>query len=221
MDCLSATTLDDYLDGRLADGEAAAVQAHAAGCAACQGRLARELGLRESLSRLPAPEPDMRVFEQAMARAAGAEAARWRRRSAGWALAASVVLVVALSAYLPGRAPSEADIPGLSIALHEVREVSLAVESPRRLDDATFKVVLPEGIELAGYPGRREVSWTGSLESGRNLLVLPLRAEAGRGGDVVTSISQLDRTKTFVINMSVTPDARSSATEQTAIRAAT
>jgi len=204
MQCPSESRLDDFLDGRLAGGEAAEVEIHAEGCTACRHRIAGEMRLRQRLRALPMPEPDMRVFEQAIARAAASAAIRRRWTGGGWALAASIALVIAVAGYLPRHGSIDQDgIPGLTIALHEVREVNLAVESPRRLADATFTVVLPPGIEMAGYPGRREITWKGDLEPGKNLLVLPLRAEAGAGGEIVTSITHIDRTKTYVVNLTV------------------
>ncbi len=63
--------------------------------------------------------------------------------------------------------------------------------------------MLPPGIELAGYPGQHEVSWEGRLEAGSNLLVLPIRALAGSGGDIVTRIQHTEREKTFIVRMEV------------------
>jgi len=206
MQCLSESKLDDLLDGRVSGDEAVELKAHAQTCAACGRRLAAEQRLRQQLRALPVPEPDMAIFERAIARAAAAQAARRRWVGGGWALAASIALVIAVAGYLPRFNPVEPEgIPGLTIALHQVQEISLAVESPRRLQDARFSVIVPAGVEVAGHPGQREITWTGSLEAGQNLLVLPLRAEAGTGGDIVTSITHVDRTKIYVLNLKVAP----------------
>jgi hypothetical protein len=209
MTCLSDEVLDDYLDGRLAAAERAQVEMHLDRCRECQGRLADVRDMLDRLHRMPVPEPDMRLFHQAIASARAMDeernAHRRRRwRNAGWALAAGVVLMIVLNAPLPNRGHVGDGVPGLTIALHEVREVSLAIDSPRHLDNAVFSVSLPEGIELAGYPGQREITWTGHLEAGSNLLVLPLKAEAGKGGAIVTSVSHVDHRSTFVLNTIVT-----------------
>lgn len=208
MNCLSVEVIDDYLDGLLGSHERAAVEAHASSCAACQGRIVRERDLREQLRGLPVPPPDMRVFERAIARAAEQERARRSRRgrTVGWALAASVVAAIGVSLQLQNQAPRDQDLPGVTIALHGEHEVDLSVESARRLDGATFTVRLPEGIELSGHPGQREIRWTGDLEPGQNLLALPLRAEAGRGGELVALVTHLERSRVFVLNVQVKPE---------------
>lgn len=206
MNCNDLNRLvDDWLDGDLPADRAAALEAHAAGCAPCAARLARERALLDRLRRLPVPEPDDRWFEQALATAAGHDLQRRRRRwfGIGGALAASLVVVIGLSVQPAPPAPSAPAIPGLSIALHDEHEIRLVVDAHDALDSATFTVVLPPGIELAGYPGQHEVSWEGRLEAGSNLLVLPIRALAGSGGDVVTRIRHTDREKTFVVKAEV------------------
>lgn len=219
MNCTELkNSLDDWLDGDLSPGQAAAVEAHAAGCPACQARLARARDLQARLRRLPAPEPDAALFDRALAAAAAHDLQRRRRTwlGAGGALAASLVLVIGVSASFqtgqlgqPGQPGLEEAIPGLDIALHEERDISLVVESREELDSATFTVVLPPGIELAGYPGVSEISWEGRLKPGKNLLVLPVRAQAGGGGNVVTHVSHTGKLKTFTVRMAVTAEQKS------------
>jgi hypothetical protein len=93
--------------------------------------------------------------------------------------------------------------PDIVLALNEERELSLALESQQRIDEATFTVVLPEGVELSGYPGQREITWIGSLESGKNLLVLPLRAQAGSGGELAAHIMHTERRRSLILRAEV------------------
>lgn len=98
--------------------------------------------------------------------------------------------------------------PDIVLALNEERELSLALESQQRIEEATFIVVLPEGVELSGYPGQREITWIGSLESGKNLLVLPLRAQAGSGGELAAHIMHTERRRSLILHAEViTPPA--------------
>ncbi len=205
-----AMRLDDWLDGDLPAEQLAALEAHAAGCAACAARVTRARDLLDRLRRLPVPEPDERLFDRAFATAIERDhqRRRWRWLGTGGALAASLVLVIGLNIQQGPQTPMAPAIPGLSIALSEEREISLVVDSTGALDSATFTVVLPPGIELAGYPGQNEISWEGRLESGSNLLVLPLRALAGSGGDVVTHIRHTGREKTFIVRMEVNAEQR-------------
>lgn len=204
--------LDEYLDGLIEAAETAAIDAHVQDCDACRATLARERALREALRGLPAPEPSEAFFDRAIAQAIDHDRRHHRRRWAGLggALAAGFALALAFNVLLgpgPGtsgnRAPHD-EIPGLSIALDEVREVSLVFESRRALDDATFTVLLPEGVELAGFPGQREVRWHGRLARGRNLLVLPVEARGGQGGELVAYVDHAGRRKTFRLRMEVT-----------------
>lgn len=209
MNCIDVTRLlDDWLDGELSAEASSAVETHATACPACRTRLARERALLDRLRRLPAPEPDDALFERAIATAIGRDHQHRRRwwLGIGGALAASLVLVIGLN--VQPHAPELPAIPGLSIMLHEEREITLVVESSGGLDSATFTVVLPPGIELAGHPGQSEISWEGRLEPGKNLLVLPIRAEAGNGGNVVTHIRHTDREKTFTVRMDISAEPR-------------
>lgn len=210
--------LDDYLDGELTAEEGHALEAHARDCGGCRARLARERELREALRRLPVPEPDEAFFDRALAQAASRRP-RWVSRhhglslgigAIGGALAASLVLVLGWNLLVgPSGSPAHQEIPGLSIALNEVREVSLVVESARTLDNATFTVLLPEGVELAGFPSQREVSWQGRLVKGENLLVLPIRASAAGDGELVAYVQHTDKRKTFRLKMDVKPASQS------------
>lgn len=206
MNCDEFTNaLDDYLDENLPPGQTAIVEAHAGDCAACRQRLARERTLREQLRRLPAPTPDDAWFDQAIARAVEQDhhRRRWRWMGVGGVLAASLVLAISLTVQPPPASMDSPVPPGLSIAINEEREINLMVESANSLDSATFTVLLPEGIEITGFPGHNKVSWEGRLESGKNLLVLPLRAAAGSGGDVVTHVTYTGKSKTFILRMDV------------------
>lgn len=102
-----------------------------------------------------------------------------------------------------GPAPPREEALAITVALHEEREIGLELESQRRIEEAIFTVRLPEGLELAGYPGQREIRWHGHLESGRNLLVLPIRAQAGRGGELIAHIADTERQRTLTLRMEV------------------
>jgi len=219
--------LDDYFDGCLSPAERAELEGHARACGRCADAVARERALRERLRRLPAPAPDLGRFEQAMAAAAEAEHLQRRKRwmTAGGAMAAAMVLMIGfgleppLEDPAPGAIPPLAEVttpaaappstaveaPRLTMALNEEREIRLALESKHVLEDATFTILLPEGIEIRGFPGLREVSWVDRLEPGTNLLVLPLTARAGDGGEVTAHVTHVERRKSVTVLMNVAP----------------
>lgn len=224
MNCAEITyLLDDYIDELLPAGQAEAVAAHVSACPNCAARVAREHQLRARLRRLPAPEPDEAFFDRAIARAVEHENRRrhWRWLGTGAALAASLVLVIGLSTQLQGVDPlaippqaglepaPEAPAPAATreappvevVESFEERTITLMVESPRSMDSATFTVTLPDGIELAGHPGVSEISWVGQLASGKNLLVLPIRARIGSGGNIVTHVSHTGQSRTITLHV--------------------
>lgn len=199
--------VNEYLDGALNPDEAVALERHAGECASCRALLAQERMLRRSLRELPAPEPSEAFFDRALAQAALDDRRRrgwnWRLPGIGLALAASVTLVFAVGVlYRSGPVPVQ-DLPGIAIALNQARDVSLVFESEHAMANAHFTIQLPEGIEVSGYPGQRELSWEGSLAQGKNLLVLPVEAHSGQGGELVAAVVSTGKRKDFILRMDV------------------
>lgn len=207
MNCSATDHLvDDYLDGVLTPADAATLERHVTTCPLCRSRLIRERNVRQLLRTLPAPEPSPDFFDRAIAEVVARNPRKPRRMSGlGLALAASVTLVVALGVlYRSGPAPLQ-DIPGLAIALNQVQDVRLVLESDEPMQNARFTIQLPEGIEVEGYPGQRELSWEGSLAQGKNLLVLPVEARSSHGGELVAVVTHSGKRKNFVLRMNVLP----------------
>jgi hypothetical protein len=88
-------------------------------------------------------------------------------------------------------------IPGVTIALEQEQTVRLVFASATALDSAMLTVSLPEGIELAGFPGQREITWETSLQKGKNLLPLTLVALTPAGGELLATLEHDDRDRTF------------------------
>lgn len=203
MDCnRTSQLLDDYLDGLLKPEECVAVDRHTSECPACRALLARETRLRQTLRGLPVPEPSEMFFDRAIAQAV-AHSQRRRWRIPGMALAASIMLIFAVNFLLKPNTIPVQDILGLAITLNQIQEVSLVFESEHAMEDARFTIQLPEGIELSGYPGQREISWEGSLAQGKNLLVLPIEARGGHGGELIAYVTHTGKRKNFVLKMDV------------------
>jgi hypothetical protein len=202
MDCNGLNQrLDDYLDGLLNPEERAAIDNHAYVCTACRALLTRETRLQQTLRALPAPEPQEKFFDDAIGRAIAHQRRRWHMP--GIALAASILLVFAAHLWLKPGTTSIQDIPGLAITLNQVQEINLVFESEHAMQNARFTIQLPEGIELTGYPHQREVSWEGGLAQGKNLLVLPVEAHSGHGGNLVAFVTHTGKKKDFVLRMEV------------------
>jgi hypothetical protein len=92
--------------------------------------------------------------------------------------------------------------PGFALA--EPRTVNLVFASATALDSATLTVSLPDGIQLDGFPGQREITWETSLQEGRNLLPLTLVALTPVGGELLAHLEHDDRDRTFRLRVDVT-----------------
>ena len=89
------------------------------------------------------------------------------------------------------------------MALEEPRIVNLVFSSDTELDDAVLTVSLPQGIEIEGFAGQREITWMTSLQAGKNILPLKLVATASYGGELLARLEHEDRDRTFRIRVTV------------------
>jgi hypothetical protein len=89
------------------------------------------------------------------------------------------------------------------MVLAEPRTVNLVFSSTEVLEGATLTVSLPDGVELAGFPGQREISWETNLAVGKNLLPLKLIALTPAGGVVLARLEHDDRDRTFRLRVEV------------------
>jgi hypothetical protein len=71
------------------------------------------------------------------------------------------------------------------------------------MESATLTVSLPNGVELAGFPGQSEISWETSLNEGRNLLPLKLIALTPVGGELLARLEHEDRDRVFRLQLDV------------------
>jgi hypothetical protein len=161
------------------------------------------------LKDFPAPAAREGFFEQALARAtregSRRQRNRWLMTGAGGAVAAGLVLWLLGSFFFatPQIATPTAEIPGITMTLETPRTVRLVFASADALEDATLTVSLPDGIELAGFPGQREVTWRTSLDAGKNLLPLELIATSPAGGEVLARLEHNNKDRTFRLRIEV------------------
>lgn len=165
--------------------------------------------LQDLLRDYPAPDAPVGFFDQSIARAAELSVKRQRRRwlltGFGSAVAASLAIWV-MSGVLfttPSMPQSDATIPGITMALEEPRTVNLVFASASALDGATLTVLLPDGIELAGFPGQQEISWETSLAAGKNRLPLKLIALTPAGGEILARLQHNDRDREFRLRVDI------------------
>ena len=163
----------------------------------------------ELLKDYPMADASAGFYDQALARATHEGTRRQRNRwimtGFGSAMAAGVVLWLLGGFFLtaPDVPAPAASIPGIAMTLEEPRTVNLVFASANALDSATLTVTLPDGIELAGFPGQREISWQTSLVEGKNYLPLELIALTPGGGEVLARLEPDRRGRTFRLRVNV------------------
>ena len=165
--------------------------------------------IRALLKDYPMPQADAGFYDQALARATHEGSIRQRNRwlmtGFGSAVAAGVAvwLIGGMLMNAPQMPDVDASIPGVTVTLAEPRTVNLLFSSTTALESATLTVSLPDGIELAGFPGQREISWKTSLKEGRNLLPLKLIALTPVGGELLARLEHDDRDRVFRLQVNV------------------
>lgn len=171
----------------------------------------QEQELLELLKDYPVPEAQAGFYDQALVQAAHQgtkrQRNRWMMTGFGSAIAAGLAIWVITATLwttpehtVPGTDPS---IPGVTVMLEEEHTVRLMFASATSLENATLTVTLPDGIELAGFPGQREIAWETSLEEGKNVLPLTLIALTPAGGELLARLEHEDRSRTFRLQVDV------------------
>ena len=174
-----------------------------------QKALPEERQLLDLLKDYPMPQATDSYYDEALVRAAKEgtrrQRSRWVMTGFGSAVAAGIVVMLVSGLFFntPDAPSIDADIPGVAMALAEPRTVNLVFSSTEALDGATLTVLLPDGIELDGFPGQREISWETSLARGKNLLPLKLVALTPAGGEVLARLEHNDRNRTFRLQVEV------------------
>lgn len=169
----------------------------------------QEQELLDLLKDYPTPQPEAGFYDRALARATHQGSRRLRNRwlatGFGSAIAAGLAawLVFGFLLGTPAQDVPEPTIPGVTIALEEPKTVRLMFASKQALDSAMLTVSLPEGVELSGFPGQREIMWETSLVEGRNVLPLTLVALTPSGGEVFAKLRHGDREQTFRLKVNI------------------
>ncbi len=168
--------------------------------------MARDDELSSLLEDYPMEAVEPGFFDRALVRAAETSRRRQQRRwlatGFGGAVAAGIVAWLVGGVLFTSPDTVVPDIPGITIAVEERREVSFVFASSTALDNAVLTIELPEGVELAGFPGQAAVSWETSLDAGKNHLPLTLVATRAVDGIVVARLEHDERSKIFRLRVS-------------------
>lgn len=218
MNCMEFRRhLGDYVDGEAPQQPAR--ERHMQHCAGCAAQVALERRLRARLCALADDDGSVVGAERS-----GRLLAPWRRHARagqrrGWAAvsvaaAASLVVGVLIGMQWPASEAGVAqDVAGVQfVALERGREqpVRLVLRSPGALPGASIHLMASDNVDLAGFPGQRELEWQADLAEGANLLELPVTLHGGEG-HLVATIRYGDRARTFNVTLqSRSDDQRSS-----------
>lgn len=203
--------LNDYLDGTLTVAGSALVDTHIAGCSACQRLVGRERELREllrSYGESAVPVPDKTYFDAAL-RTAVREGRiqsrnRWLMTGFAGAIVAAVAVWITGSVIVDSPSPvPQSQMAEISMTVEEPRTVNLVFSADSDLRDARLTLLLPEGVELAGFAGRAQVSWQTDLNKGRNVLPLTLIGRLPTEGEMQAVLKHREDDREFRIRIKV------------------
>jgi hypothetical protein len=216
MQCEDVVALaSQYLEGDTTRAQAVQIKEHLQTCAQCAAAFAQRQNLINALNTLPVPDPatDLAVRivrdrqrQQAvptMSRTRTAKDRQWRWYWAGVgsSLAAGIVLFLLVDVF------SSSVVPGRQTTVHttlnQLRKVNILVHSAHAIDNVKFSIAIPVGLELQGYSGRRQLVWRGKLESGENLLSLPVVAVQDKASTLVMRIEYQNASKEYRVNVDV------------------
>ncbi len=122
----------------------------------------------------------------------------------GGALAASLALSVGLW-YLQIQSPEESIAPimaelsvnSISLPLNQVSNLPVMIEASQQHQAVVISVALGPSLALQNYEGIRELRWNTSLETGANVIHLPLLVSSEEGDMVTVTVESDDGLKTY------------------------
>jgi hypothetical protein len=207
MNCEETNLLFDLALERPDGAERRRVMLHLATCENCRHAF-RGLAYVRAERHRPVPDPSPGAADRALEDATRPQSGRRGSPTSFWsglatgAVAAGIGAVAAML-ILADRRVDDGAPPEVAIALHEPRDVSIAIDSPEQLPDAVIHVSLRGAVDLLGFEGQRDVRWTTDLAQGVNELKLPVVATGTEGGQVRIVVQHGNRQKSFLIDVHV------------------
>jgi hypothetical protein len=210
MNCQQVITqLNDFMDGYLEPSATQALQGHLADCPNCAAVVAAEQKFRLALRQMVVPPPvpgfAERVLENAMHQETKSHG-WWAGFAAGGGMAAAVMLFLFFGLPFQGAEKAIQQLAGVTLAVGAAHTIQMVVNVPSDLAGSTISILLPEHIELDGYPGERQITWTTDLRKGANLLALPVIGMRPGAGTLVARVEHENKRKVFEVGMDVRPE---------------
>ncbi len=199
--------LDDYLDGDMAPGLRTAFEAHAEECEKCRAATTSAREIQKALRQIPVPPMQPGFASQAIDRAIKQRNHHRHGFVAGFssALAASLILALFIGGLVTenGQPTQQAVTPVVTISMKKPQTINLVFDVATVMDNATLSIVLPDNIEIIGFPGQHEISWKTSLQAGKNILPLPLKGMMHSTSTLIASVEQDGKKKSVRIPIRV------------------
>ena len=205
MNCTDINThRNEYFEGQLSLLQQRAFEHHLVDCKVCHTAVNDMRIIQAKLYSLAIPEPRNGfvegVFKEVRRHSPDTSYRSLKTKPfiAGFstAIAASLVLWFLSTLFIVQQQtitrPDE-----MMISMNTTQSVRLMFESPSDLDQVLLSIDLPENIELSGYSGQSELSWTTSFEKGKNILSLPVVAIEQGEGEIVAQLRYGDKVKVY------------------------
>ncbi|MDE2235126.1 MAG: hypothetical protein KGL13_03675 [Gammaproteobacteria bacterium] len=200
MNCEISQSLLDVPAEEIPAAARAQIQVHLETCAACRTAWHAQRLLGAALAAVPAPDFSEVAGQRLLARVFAFDTRRQQHTMVAAAAAAVLVagLVTALTLTRYTQTPEYVFHNGtLILQSEQPTTVGVRFDSGSALANVRFTIDLPQGMQLAGQPGLRHVSWVGELRKGQNLLKLPVVAHAGTHGVLTAELSQNGGSRRF------------------------
>ena len=208
MNCKQAhKMLDDYLDGSLSTIQFSTLHSHLNSCEACHDTFYQAQNLVIALKDIPVP-PAKTGFEKRVLSFLDKEPTlktskhTWFYAGFGSAIAAMLTMWLSISIF--DISPENIDhVSTVNLVASQTQKVDLIFNLPKVLSNATLTIELPEKIEVAGYPGKRQLQWNTSFKKGANRLALPLvTTDTNKSsGFLLAHLTKNGKTKIFRIRI--------------------
>ena len=146
--------------------------AHLDTCHECHDWYA-DLTLDSLLDNFRIPEPSNRFVDRVID--AASRSIERQPSVPALAIAACIAVIGITIGLFLDRSQASAVVFEVAMAPYEERLVEVVIDTRAEREQTTLTIVLPDGLELAGFPDKRTISWQTDLAAGKNLLALPLR----------------------------------------------
>lgn len=197
--------LDDYIDGDLSTIQLSHARSHLNECEQCQESYSQANALLSALKDIPVPPARFGYEKRVLSFLEEKSAKQTKHQSwfyAGFssAIAASFALWLVFSpvSLLSTKAEKMSTV---NLLVQKQQTVDLVFNLANELPDATLTIELPEKIEIAGYAGKRQLSWKTALKKGANRLALPIIGSQEHSGILIARLTNNGKTKTFRVRI--------------------